>query len=220
MASGEALVFLNDLEKLTSNDARFPTERVYITNNIEMKTMKLWRNFFVMTAAMLSLASCSSDPQWTDPEAHEKTEQLRKQYAPLMVGTWHYENIGETQRYFERLTFQAEGTLMGMRKWQTRQLVTIDGKEQYTDWEDFELSGSFTGTWQLRYWSPEGNSGEKRNCLQLIATYDDADRNYMAYSGALTFAYADATTLRVQGYYVKDSDGWINYQRGEAEPSF
>ena len=182
--------------------------------------MKLWRNFFVMTAAMLSLASCSSDPQWVDPEAHEKTEQLRKQYAPLMVGTWSYENIGETQRYFERLTFQAEGTLMGMRKWQTRQLVTIDGKEQYTDWEDFELSGSFTGTWQLRYWSPEGNSGEKRNCLQLIATYDDAERNYMAYSGALTFAYADATTLRVQGYYVKDSDGWINYQRGEAEPSF
>ena len=77
----------------------------------------------------------------------------------------------------------------------------------------------FTGTWQLRYWSPEGNGGEKRNCLQLTATYDDAARDYMAYSCTLTFAYADATTLRIQGYYVKDPDGWINYQRGEAEPS-
>ena len=27
-----------------------------------------------------------------------------------MVGTWHYENISDTQCYFERLTFQADGT--------------------------------------------------------------------------------------------------------------
>ena len=194
-----------------------------------MKTMKIWRIIFMMLAAF-SLASCSSDePRYADPEAHEKTVQLNEQYGPLMVGTWHYENISETQRYFECLMFQADGTLTGMRKWQARKLVTIDDKEQYTDWEDVELSGTFKGTWQLRYWSPEGNSGEKRNCLQLTATYDDADRDYMAYSCArdymayscaLTFAYADATTLRIQGYYVKAPDGWINYQRGPSEPSF
>ena len=184
-----------------------------------MKTKKIWRIAFMMLAAF-SLASCSSDPQWADPEAHEKTVQLNEQYGPLMVGTWHYENISDTQRYFECLTFQADGTLTGMRKWQTRKLVTIDGEQRYTDWEDVELSGTFTGTWQLRYWSPEGNNGEKRNCLQLTATYDDAERDYMAYSCALTFAYADATSLRIQGYYVKDPDGWVDYQHGEAEPSF
>ena len=54
----------------------------------------------------------------------------------------------------------------------------------------------------------------------MTATYDDAERDYMACSCALTFAYADATSLRIQGYYVKDPDGWINYQRGEAEPRF
>ena len=185
-----------------------------------MKTMKIWRIIFMMLAAF-SLASCSSDePRYADPEAHEKTVQLNEQYGPLMVGTWHYENISETQRYFESLMFQADGTLTGMRKWQTRKFVTIDGKEHYTDWEDVELSGTFKGTWQLRYWSPEGNSGKMRNCLQLTATYDDAERDYMAYSCALTFAYADATSLRFQGYYVKNPDGWINYQRGEAEPGF
>ncbi len=36
----------------------------------------------------------------------------------------------------------------------------------------------------------------------------------------LTFAYADATSLRIQGYYVKAPDGWINFHRGEAEPCF
>ena len=38
-----------------------------------MKTMKIWRNILLMTAAILSLVSCSSDPQWADEEAHEKT---------------------------------------------------------------------------------------------------------------------------------------------------
>ena len=38
-----------------------------------METMKLWRNILVMTAVMLSFASCSSDePRYADPEAHEK----------------------------------------------------------------------------------------------------------------------------------------------------
>ena len=102
-----------------------------------MKTMKIWRIIFMMLAAF-SLVSCGSDePRYADPEAHEKTVQLNEQYGPLMVGTWHYENISDTQRYFERLTFQADGT-----------------------------------------------------------------------------------TLRIQGYYVKAPDGWINYQRGPSEPSF
>ena len=80
----------------------------------KMKTMKLWRIAFMMLAAF-SLASCGSDePRYADPEAHEKTVQLNEQYGPLMVGTWHYENISDTQRYFECLTFQADGTLTGM----------------------------------------------------------------------------------------------------------
>ena len=178
------------------------------------------KTIITILLALVSLASCSSDPQWADEEAHEKTEQLRKQYTPIIAGTWHVEYIKDKGRFFERLTFSADGTFTGMRKWQTRKLVTIDGEQRYTDWEDVELSGTFKGTWQLRYWSPEGNSGKMRNCLQLTATYDDEERDYMAYSSALTFAYADATTLRIQGYYVKAPDGWINYQRGPSEPNF
>ena len=173
----------------------------------------------LLALVAMTFASCGSDePQWADPEAHERTEQLRKQYGPLIVGSWHYEKVGERQRFFEKLTFMDNGTLTGMRKWQTRKLVTIDGEQRYTDWEDVELSGTFTGTWSLRYWSPDGK--EKRNCLELTATYDDKERDYMAYSTCLTFGYADETTLRIQGYYVHDDDGWADYQRGEAEPSF
>ena len=112
----------------------------------------------ILFLAPLALAACSSDPEWADPEAHEKTMELQERYAPLLVGTWHVERIGEKQRYFEKLTFSdsrndivgSRGTFSGLRKWQTRQLVTIDGEERYTDWQDVEgENGTFTGTWQL-----------------------------------------------------------------------
>ena len=92
-----------------------------------MKTTKA----LLLFLAAFAMTACSSDePRYTDPEAHEKTVQLNEKYAPLMVGTWHYEKIGERHRYFERLTFKDDGTFTGFRKWQCRELVTIDGKEQ------------------------------------------------------------------------------------------
>ena len=190
-------------------------------SNRNMKTMKIWRNILVMTAAMLSLFSCSSDPQWADEEAHEKTEQLQKQYGPMMIGTWHYENISDTERFFERLTFNADGTLSGMRKWQSRKVVTIEGEQRYTDWESVEpLEGTFSGTWKLSYYSLEGMAGEKRNCLLLNAKYEGANSEYMAYSNIATFDYADETTLRFEGFYFKDEEGRIVFLRGTQEPSF
>ena len=190
-------------------------------SNRNMKTMKIWRNILVTTAAMLSLVSCSSDPQWADEEAHEKTEQLQKQYGPMMIGTWYYENISDTERYFERLTFNADVTLSGMRKWQSRKVVTIEGEQRYTDWESVEpLEGTFSGTWKLSYYSLEGMAGEKRNCLLLNAKYEGANSEYMAYSNIATFDYADETTLCFEGFYFKDKEGRIVFLRGTQEPSF
>ena len=190
-------------------------------SNRNMKTMKIWRNILVMTAAILSLVSCSSDPQWADEEAHEKTEQLQKQYGPMMIGTWYYENISDTERFFEQLTFNADGTLSGMRKWQIRKVVTIEGEQRYTDWESVEpLEGTFSGTWKLSYYSLEGMAGEKRNCLLLNAKYEGANSEYMAYSNIATFDYADETTLRFEGFYFKDEEGRIVFLRGTQEPSF
>lgn len=190
-------------------------------SNRNMKTMRIWRNILVMTAAILSLFSCSSDPQWADEEAHEKTEQLQKQYGPMMIGTWYYENISDTERYFERLTFNADGTLSGMRKWQSRKVVTIEGEQRYTDWESVEpLEGTFSGTWKLSYYSLEGMAGEKRNCLLLNAKYEGANSEYMAYSNIATFDYADETTLCFEGFYFKDKEGRIVFLRGTQEPSF
>ena len=185
---------------------------------MNMKT----RTVISLLVVTLAFASCGSDePRYADPEAHEKTVKLNEQYGPLMVGTWHYENISDTQRYFERLTFQTDGTLSGMRKWQTRKLVTIDGEQLYTDWENVEpLEGIFSGTWKLSYYSPEEGNGEKRNCLLLNAHYEGANSGHMAYSNIATFDYADETTFRFEGFYFKDKDGWITFLRGEAEPGF
>ena len=161
----------------------------------------------------LSLASCSSDePQWAAPEAHEKTEQLRAQYTLYIVGTWHYEKTIEKQRAFEQLMFNADGTLSGLRKWQSRQVVTIDGKEQYTDWEDVpNMNGTFTGTWKL-VWE-RNSSGVGENRIILYALWDDEDNSNIAYSHDPLFGYADATTLQFAGHW-QNSNGWTIYERG------
>ncbi|MBQ2519023.1 MAG: hypothetical protein II538_03325 [Bacteroidaceae bacterium] len=168
----------------------------------------------------ISLASCGSDePQWADPEVHEKMEQLREQYTPFIVGTWHYEKVGDKQRVFELLTFNADGTLSGLRKWQARQVVTIDGQEQYTDWENLsQPNGHFRGTWSLIWERNEKDVGENR--LFLYGEYDETDIiTYLPYSTRALFGYADSTTLRFAGLW-QDSDGWTSYERGEAIPSF
>ena len=185
----------------------------------------------ILFLAPLALAACSSDPEWADPEAHEKTVELQERYAPLLVGTWHVERIGEKQRYFEKLTFSdsrndivgSRGTFTGLRKWQTRQLVTINGEEQYTDWQDFmDYNGTFTGKWKLS-WERDADGAPGVNRLSLSASYDD-ERDWMsanAYSLNALFIHADETTLSFTGSFVPNGvDGETVYTRGDAEPNF
>jgi len=183
-----------------------------------MKTIKIYAIALAMLASF-TLASCSSgEPQWADPEAHEKTEQLQAQYTPFIVGTWHIERIGDNQRAFEQLTFNTNGTLSGQRKWQSRQVVTIDGQKQYTHWEDIpDINGTFKGTWKL-VWE-RNSSGVGENRIILIADWDDETNSVIAYSHNPLFGYADETTLQFAGNW-QNSDGWTIYERGEAMPSF
>ena len=194
------------------------TEKELLPDMEYERTMK--KNILMVLLVLFTLSSCgSSEPEWADPEAHEKTEQLQQQYTPFIVGTWHIEGTGDKQRYFEQLTFNADGTLSGMRKWQTRELVSINGEAQYTDWENITpTNGAFKGTWSLIWERNDKEVGENR--LFLYAEYDETDIvSYLPYSIIARFYSADSTTLRFAGYW-QDGDGWTNYVRGEAEPSF
>lgn len=183
--------------------------------------MKQVRIVILCLVALTFTACCSDEPQWADPEAHEKTEQLQKQYMPFITGTWHIVSIKDKGRFFECLTFNEDGTLKGMRKWQSRQLVTIDGKEQYTDWQDVDgENGTFTGTWRLCWSREEGLSG---NRLMLTA-YFDREHDWtspVAYALNAHFINADETTLSIEGGIVHNcDDGATIYTRGYSEPSF
>ena len=168
----------------------------------------------MLLLAAVVLASCNSDNEDPLHEAREKTELLRKEYNEKIVGSWHYEYVHDTQRFYELLTFLPDGTLTGWRIWQTRRSVVIDGQQQYTDWEDLEqLHGTFKGEWSLRW--ERDSDGNGANRLFLRAEFDDS--SYMAYSHILLFDYADETTLRFSGF---SSDGWRSYQCGDDGPSF
>ena len=184
-----------------------------------MKKMRFWRNAIVIIASVFSIASCSCEAQWVDPEAHERTEQLQKEYTPLIEGTWHIEQVTERHRYFEQLTFQADGKLNGIRKWQVRQLVAIDGERRYTDWEDVEEeNGTFSGTWRLQWERDDDGTGEDRICLR--ADFDSEEHMFVAYSNNMSFSLVDESLLRLDGFLFKNKDGWTEFQKGSAEPSF
>ena len=88
------------------------------------------KTIITILLALVSLASCSSDPQWADEEAHEKTEQLRKQYTPIIAGTWHVEYIKDKGRFFERLTFSADGSTARSNIRTGRKKRTITGRSR------------------------------------------------------------------------------------------
>ena len=172
-----------------------------------------------MTAAF-SLASCSSSElEYADAEAHEKTEALQEKYVPLIVGSWYKESINDKHRFYEQLTFNADGTLTGMRKLQSRNLVTIDGEKRYTDWEDVEQeNGSFSGSWKLEW--ERDIKGEGHDEIILYAKYDDLENGYLAYSHNVLFNFADDNTLSFKGFVFNNNDKWSVYHRGETAPGF
>ena len=171
--------------------------------------------------AAIAFAFCGSgEPRYADLDAHEKTVKLNEQYGPLMIGTWHVEYIKDKGRFFEWLAFNADGTFTGMRKWQTREIVTIDGEQRYTDWQNIEdENGTFTGTWKLS-WERDKDGAPGANKLWLSADFD-GDRDRPAYSLNALFIHADETTLSFIGGFIHNGDnGETVYTRGDAEPSF
>ena len=64
-----------------------------------MKMMKLWRNILVMTAAMLSLASCSSDDDSNVYEAAELGGTWQKVYDEGVAGIRRHYSLSHLHRY-------------------------------------------------------------------------------------------------------------------------
>lgn len=177
------------------------------------------KQFTLFLLFSIVLMSCHNEPEYADPEAHEKTEQLQQRYAPLLAGTWHVEQMGEKLRCFERLTFLPDGKLQGMRKLQMRQLVTVDGEERYTVWKETEgLSGVFSGTWRLHWERDDKGIGHER--IILHAAFEGNGSQYTAYSHNVPFNFVNENRLRFSGFMFSNKDGWTEYQKGTAEPGF
>ena len=110
-----------------------------------------------------------------------------------------------------------------MRKWQSREIVTIDGEQRYTDWQEFmDYNGTFTGTWKLS-WERDNEGAPGANRLWLSADFNE-ERDWiapLAYSLNALFIHADETTLSFTGGFVPNgNNGETVYTRGDAEPSF
>ena len=112
-----------------------------------MKMMKLWRNILVMTAAMLSLASCSSD----DEDYNSNN----------LIGTWDkVEGVGVVSEGYDNGdcnihvydVFAGDTTIhRGYMLKDNRQLVIFEqmygGAPEFEEWNIKKLSSN-TMTWE------------------------------------------------------------------------
>ena len=149
------------------------------------------------------LTACSSEWEYADPEAHEKTEQLQQEYNAKLQGSWHREVVNSDHRFFERITFKADQSYTLYRVWKMRQ-----GDE----WEDFpepSVIGESTGTWSL-YWE-RLNTKEGQNILALSNKLSGT---------LLRFIDIINDQLLVEGVPYLPTDGPTVYKRGEGTPSF
>ena len=100
-----------------------------------MKTMKLWRNILVMTAAMLSLASCSSDNEQEKPYTTDPVENAVFTESDI---EWFNPTTREV-KFYE----QEESLSQRLRK--------TDGELQFRLGENVVLKVSrFVGDWDSR----------------------------------------------------------------------
>ncbi len=92
-------------------------------------------SFTILSLLLLCLlTACSSEWEYADPEAHEKTEQLQQEYNAKLQGSWHREVVNSDHRFFERITFKADQSYTLYRVWKMRQgrnLVFILGASEY-----------------------------------------------------------------------------------------
>lgn len=157
-----------------------------------------WAIFFQFFLCLL--ISCTSEWESSDPEAKEKTEQLRKEYNAKLLGSWNREILNENHKFFEQIAFYENGTYSLYRKWQMR-----TNKE--VDWEELtekSITGDFEGKWKL-IWQRQ-NESEGKNMLflgsSLLIFYDIIDEK-----------------LIIGADYLMD-DGIAIYARGNGKPSF
>ncbi|MBR1464565.1 MAG: hypothetical protein IJ604_14470, partial [Prevotella sp.] len=100
-----------------------------------MKTMKLWRNIVVMTAAMLSLVSCSSDNETVKPFTTDPVENAVFTEADI---EWFNPNTREV-KFLQQVDSLSQRLRMN------------DGELQFRLGENVVLKVSrFVGDWDSR----------------------------------------------------------------------
>ena len=140
------------------------------------------KTIITILLALVSLASCSSDPQWADEEAHEKTEQLRKQYTPIIAGTWHVEYIKDKGRFFERKE-DYNGTFTG-----TWKLSWERDKEGAPGANRLWLSAVFDENHDRTYYA-----------YDLNALFIHADETTLSFTGGFVPNGVDGETVYTRG---------------------
>lgn len=165
------------------------------------------KNFFIFLIVAIGLCSCDSpDAHLIVTEADKATKELNEKYFDITCGEWYSERSDSTQKIYEYISLGKDRKNVHITKIATREIVKINGKDTYTDWQIL-ISDTTQGDWKLCC------IDENVELMPYIEIETDHG------NGQITtrighFYHADANELHADVFYFD------KMKRGKAEPSF
>lgn len=165
--------------------------------------------FLAAAVAVLVLGACHSEPQWADPEEHERTEELNALYKEKVAGDWYMFRQKDTRRLYETLKLKADGRFEATMRYATRDTVQVNGEEVVTDWKTF-INDTISGEWELQ-WS----RARKENVIDLFAK--EVSGPYAFHFQAVTFHGVTESELQINDLLFQQR---LTFRRGTIDAPF
>lgn len=165
------------------------------------------KNFFIFLIAAIGLCSCDSlDAHLIITEANKATKELNEKYFDITCGEWYNEKSDSLMKIYEYISLGKDRKNVHITKIATREIVKINGKDTYTDWQIL-ISDTTQGDWELCCIEENGE----------LTPYIEIETDHG--NGQITtrighFYHADANELHADVFYFD------KMKRGKAEPSF
>ena len=183
-----------------------------LTKYVDMKKLIFYSSIFIL------LSACSLNAHVTPEEVSTETQTLRDKYQAYIPGNWYYAYADSTLKCYEYYGFKADGTVVSYQKAAVRKLVTVAGKQVYTDWSTDINDTLKASKWYLFY-----DEDSKKNFISIAYTLKK-DKAIIASNIWYEFVDASRDALHMQSIFniYRKNTGTLmhEFKSGNPGPNF
>ena len=169
------------------------------------------------SSIVILLSACSLNAHVTPEEVSTETQALRDKYQAYISGNWYFAYADSTLKCYEYYGFKADGTVDSYQKAVVRKLVTVGGKQMYTDW-----STDTNDTLKASKWSLVYDADSKKNFITISYSLKE-DKAIVASEIWYEFVDASHDALHMQSLFKhhKETGTMVHeFKQGNPGPSF